>query len=429
MPFVNESGNADVEYLSDGMTETLIGSLSQLPNLNVKARSSVFRYKGKELDVQKIAQELKVQAMLTGRVVQRGDQLTLSLELVDTRTENAIWSEQYIRKQTDLVSLQSEIARDVSNKLKTKLSGADEAKVTKAYTTNPEAYQLYLRGRFYWNKRTSESLKQAVGFYQQAIERDPNYALAYSGLAETYVLFSSYSVARGKDSMPLAKAAAMRALELDGSLAEAHTALGNYLNYYEWDRFNSEKEYRRAIQLNPNYATAHQWLGSDGLSQIRRFDEALVELRRAEELDPLSSIIGLNLGLTLFYAQRYDEAIAQFNRTLSLDPNFAYVHATLAWAFHAKGMYREAIAENRRANDLSYDPVTTGYLAISLAKSGQREEAFKLLNQLKQESSHRYVPSYAMALLYIGLNEKEEALVWLEKEVAKRGNLVESLCG
>ena len=380
MPFVNESGNADVEYLSDGMTETLIGSLSQLPNLNVKARSSVFRYKGKELDVQKIAQELKVQAMLTGRVVQRGDQLTLSLELVDTRTENAIWSEQYIRKQTDLVSLQSEIARDVSNKLKTKLSGADEAKVTKAYTTNPEAYQLYLRGRFYWNKRTSESLKQAVGFYQQAIERDPNYALAYSGLAETYVLFSSYSVARGKDSMPLAKAAAMRALELDGSLAEAHTALGNYLNYYEWDRFNSEKEYRRAIQLNPNYATAHQWLGSDGLSQIRRFDEALVELRRAEELDPLSSIIGLNLGLTLFYAQRYDEAIAQFNRTLSLDPNFAYVHATLAWAFHAKGMYREAIAENRRANDLSYDPVTTGYLAISLAKSGQREEAFNSIS-------------------------------------------------
>lgn len=183
-----------------------------------------------------------------------------------------------------------------------------------------------------------------------------------------------------KDSMPLAKAAAMRALELDGSLAEAHTALGNYLNYYEWDRIRSEKEYRRAIELNPNYATAHQWLGSDGLSQIRRFDEALVELRRAEELDPLSSIIGLNLGLTLFYAQRYDEAIAQFNRTLSLDPNFVYVHATLAWAFHAKGMYREAIAENRRTNDLSYDPVTTGYLAISLAKSGQREEAFNSIS-------------------------------------------------
>jgi len=421
MPFVNASGNAEVEYLSDGMTETLISSLSQLPKLNVKARSSVFRYKGKETNPQTIGKELNVQAILNGRVVQRGDQLTLSLELIDARTENVIWSEQYNRKQTDLVTLQSEIARDVSGKLKTKLSGADEVKVTKSYTTNPEAYQLYLKGRFFWNKRTIESLRQAVEFYNQAIEKDPNYALAYSGLAETYVLFPSYSVASARDSMPQAKAAAMRALELDDSLAEAHTALGNYLNSFEWDRIGAEKELRRAIELNPNYATAHQWLGADNLAMRRRFDEALIAVRRAEELDPLSSIIGMNLGYTLFLARRYDEAIAQLNRTLSLDPSFVYAHATLGWAFHAKGMYREAITAYRKALELSYDPAVKASLALSLAKSGQRDEAIKLLNQLKLESAQRYVPSYAIATVYIGLNEKEEAFVWLEKDVAERG--------
>jgi TolB-like protein len=226
MPFVNESGNADVEYLSDGMTETLINSLSQLPNLSVKARSTVFNYKGKAMTSQQVGAELSVQGVLNGRLLQHGDQLTLSLELVDARTGDQIWGEQYNRKTTDLVSLQSEIARDVSSKLKTKLSGADAAKVEKNYTTNVEAYQLYLKGKFYWNQRTGEALKQAVQFYQQAIEKDPNYALAYSGLAETYVLFSSYDVAPATDSMPQAKAAALRALEIDEQLAEAHTALG-----------------------------------------------------------------------------------------------------------------------------------------------------------------------------------------------------------
>jgi TolB-like protein len=229
MPFVNEGGNAELEYVSDGMTDTLISTLSQLPNLSVKARSSVFRYKGKQTSPQTMGKELNVQAILNGRVSQRGDQLVLTLELVDTQTENAIWSEQYNRKQADLVTLQSEIARDVSSKLKTKLSGTDEAKLAKTYTANPEAYQLYLKGKFFWNKRTGESLKQAAELYRQAAEKDPNYALAYSGLAETYVLFSSYDVAPANDSMPQAKAAALRALEIDDSLAEAPTALGFYL--------------------------------------------------------------------------------------------------------------------------------------------------------------------------------------------------------
>jgi TolB-like protein/Tfp pilus assembly protein PilF len=419
MPFVNESGNADVDYLSDGMTETLISSLSQLPNLNVKARSSVFRYKGKETNPQTIGKELNVQAILNGRVVQHGDQLTLSLELIDAQTENVIWSEQYNRRQSDLVTLQSEIARDVSSKLKSKLSGADVAKVEKNYTANPEAYQLYLKGKFYWNKRTGESLKQAAELYRQAIEKDPNYALAYSGLAETYVLFSSYDVAPANDSMPQAKAAALRALAIDDSLAEAHTALGFYLSNYEWDRDGSEKEYRRAIELKPNYATAHHWLGAD-LSNVKRFDDSLVELRRAEELDPLSPIIGTNLGDTLVFARRYDEAIAQYKRTLVSNPNFAYAHRALGWAYGSKGMYSEAIAETRTSIELRNGSSAKGYLGLWLAKSGKRDEAVKLLGELKQEATRGYVQSYDFALIYIGLGDKEEALNHLEKHLSSR---------
>ncbi|HVQ57000.1 MAG TPA: FlgO family outer membrane protein, partial [Pyrinomonadaceae bacterium] len=306
MPFVNESGNADVEYLSDGMTETLINSLSQVPNLSVKARSSVFRYKGKEFDPKKIAAELNVQAILTGRIVQRGEQMTLNLELINAQTENILWGNKYERKSSDLVSLQREIARDVSGKLKANISGTEAAKVEKNYTTNPEAYQLYLKGRFFWNKRTGNDLKQAAEFYRQAIEKDPKYALAFSGLAETFVLFSDYDVAPADDSMPLAKAAALRALAIDDSLAEAHTALGYYLTLYEFDLDRSENEFRRAIELKPNHATAHQWFAVN-LTVVKRFDESLAELRLAEALDPLSPDVGTDLGAALVFARRYDE--------------------------------------------------------------------------------------------------------------------------
>jgi TolB-like protein/Tfp pilus assembly protein PilF len=419
MPFVNESGNSDVEYLSDGMTETLISSLSQLPNLNVKARSSVFRYKGKEVDPKTIAVELNVQAILNGRIAQRGDQLTLTLELVNAQTENVIWSQQYNRKQADLVALQSEIARDVSNKLKSKLSGSEIAKVEKSYTSNPEAYQLYLRGKFYWNKRTGESLKQAADFYRQAIEKDPNYALAYSGLAETYVLFSSYDVASATNSMPQAKAAALRALEIDDSLAEAHTALGFYLSNFEWDRDGSEKEYRSAIELKPNYATAHHWFGAD-LANVKRFDDGFVELRSAEELDPLSPIIGTNLGDTLVFARRYDEAVAQYKRTLVHNPNFAYAHRALGRAYGSKGMFQEAIAETRMALELNKTSSTKGYLGLWLARSGKRDEALALLLDLKQEATRDYVQGDTLALIYIGLGDKAEAMNWLEKHMLSR---------
>ena len=419
MPFVNESGNQDLEYLSDGMTETLINSLSQLPNLSVKARSSVFRYKGKEIDPKKIAAELNVQAILTGRVVQRGDQITLNLELIDAPTENVLWGNKYERNSSELVALQSEVARDVSSKLKTKLSGVEAAKVEKNYTTNAEAYQLYLKGKFYWNKRTGAALKQAVEFYNQAIEKDPTYALAYSGLAETYVLFSSYDVAAATDSMPQAKAAALRALEIDEQLAEAHTALGFYLSNYEWDREGSEKEYRRAIEIKPNYATAHHWFGAD-LANVKRFADSLVKLRRAEELDPLSPIIGTNLADTLVHARTYDEAIVQYKRVLVREPNFAYAHRALGWAYGSKGMYPEAIAETRSAMELREGSSAKGYLGLWLAKSGKRDEAVKVLNELKQESARNYVQNYTFALIYIGLGDKEEALNYLEKHMSAR---------
>ena len=419
MPFVNEGGNAEVEYLSDGMTETLISSLSQLPNLNVKARSSVFRYKGKDTNPQTIGKELNVQAILNGRVSQRGDQLTLSLELVDAATENILWSQQYVRRQTDLVTLQSDIARDVSSKLKSKLSGAEVARVEKTYTSNWEAYQLYLKGKFYWNKRTGESLKQAAELYRQAADKDPSFALAYSGLAETYVLFSSYDVAPANDSMPQAKGAAQRALELDDSLAEAHTALGFYLSNYEWDRPGSEREYRRAIELKPNYATAHHWLGAD-LANLKRFDESLVEMRRAEELDPLSPIIGTNLGDTLVFARRYDEAVVQYKRTLVSNPKFGYAHQALGWAYGLKGLYPEAIAETRTAIELRNGSSSKGYLGLWLARSGKREAAAQLLNELEQESARNYVQPYTFALIHIGLGNKQEALNWLEKQMLAR---------
>ena len=424
MPFVNEGGNADVEYLSDGMTETLINSLSQIPNLSVKARSSVFRYKGKELDPKKIASELNVQALITGRVIQRGDQLTLNIELIDAQTENTLWGNRYERKSSELVSLQTEIARDVSSKLKSKLSGTDEAKLTKTYTANPEAYQLYLKGRFSWNKRTPESLKQAIGFYDQAIEKDPNYALAFSGLAETYVLFSFYGVAPAKESMPKAKAASDRALAIDDSLAEAHAARGKYLAFFEFDRSGSEREFRRAIELNPNYATAYQWLGLDFMVLTRRFDEGLRELRRAQEIDPLSPVIGSDTASALGYAGRFDEAIEQARQTLKLDPGFSYAHSMLGYGLDGKGELAEAISEYERAISLSDDGYTRAVLIRALVRAGRRSEAERQMEALRTFASKSYVPNFCFAIAHTALGEKEAAIAMLEKDVEERSSYV-----
>jgi len=419
LPFENKSGNSDSEYLSDGLAESLIYRLSQVPNLKVSPTSAVMRYKGKDIDAQRIATELGVQAVMSGRVIQRGDNLSISVELVDASNNKLIWGEQYERTMSDLLATQREIATTISEKLQLKLSGESAKGITKKYTENNEAYQLYLKGRFAWNKRIGQSLKQAVDFYNQAIEKDPGFALAYSGLAESYVLFANYDVASPKDSMPQAKAAAMRALELDDSLAEAHTALGWYLFGYEFDVAGGERELRRAIELNPRYATAHQWL-AQLLAYTKRFDEAQIETQKAMEADPLSPIISFNVGWQLLLLRRYDDALKEFDRAAKLYPNFLWPSA-FCWTLYSKGEIEQAVPACRKAHEEVPDAYGTGYLAMVLGRAGHVDEAKKLLEQLKNESSQRAVPSIAFAFAYIGLNQKEEAMAMLEKEVDARG--------
>ncbi|MBV9240628.1 MAG: tetratricopeptide repeat protein [Acidobacteria bacterium] len=421
MPFVNESGNSDLEYLTDGMTDTLISSLSQIPNLSVKAHTSVFRYKGKDTSPKTIATELGAQAILNGRVNQRGDQLTVNVELIDPQTENVLWSEKYDRKQTDVVALQSEIAKDVSSKLRSRLSGDDQAKIAKSYTVDPEANQLYLKGEFYWNKRGKDNLLRAAEYFKQAVEKDPSYALAYGGLAKTYTLYPDYSVDSPANSYPKSKAAAMKALELDDTIVEAHCALGRYYNYWEWDRGQAEKEYRRAIEIKPNYSTAHHWLGSDILTQLGRFDEAVAEAGRAQELDPLSPIIAVNYGDTLYYARRLDEAIASYRKTLELDPDFQPTNNGLGYALAVRGEYDESIRRLRKSVEVSGDPVSKGYLAWALGKSGDKKGAVELVDDMKKQSANGYVPSYALALAYTALGDKDNAFLWLNREIDDHG--------
>jgi len=421
LPFENRSGNADSDYLSDGLAESLIYRLSQLPNLKVSPTSSVLRYKGKEIDPQKVGSELGVSAVMSGRLTQRGDNLTISVELIDATTNKLIWGEQYERRLSDLLTTQREIATAITEKLQLKLTGEDAKGVTKRYTESNEAYQLYLKGRFYWNKRTVDGLSQAANFYKQAIEKDPSFALAYSGLAESYALYPNYSVATPGDSMPQAKAAAHKALELDDSLAEAHAALGLYLCNYEYDLGSCEKELRRAIELKPNYATAHHWLGNVPLILQKRYDEAIAEGRKAIELDPLSAIINADEAYNFINARRYDDAIAQCDRALKVDPNFYYTHYLLGWAYGLKGMQRESIASLRRSLELNPDPFAKALLIKALVKTGERAEASKLRDELKADAARRYVPSYFLALAAMSLGDKDEAFSLMQKEVDERG--------
>jgi TolB-like protein/Tfp pilus assembly protein PilF len=422
MPFVNESGNADIDYLSDGMTETLISSLSQLPNLNVKARSSVFRYKGKEANPQTIGKELNVQAILNGRVSQRGDQLTLSLELIDAQTENVIWSEQYNRRQSDLTTLQSEIARDVSSKLKTKLSGADEQRLAKTYTTNAEAYKLYLQGRFYWNKREEKDFRKAVEFYNQAIALDPNYALAYAGQADTYALLSTFGFMPPNEGVPKAREYARQAVSLDSGLAEPHTTLGYLSLTYDYDFAASEPEFKRAIELNPNYATAHQWY-AEMLLNAGRFDAAEAEYRRALELEPLSLPINWDYGRFLYMSRRYDESIAQHKKTIELDPGFARAHRTLAEVYRVKGDYANAVEERAKVLDLIGQSENAGLIRATFAKGGW--VGFLRLVTAENSALKDINNNWVRAKAFVDLGQKDQAFAELNKAYEKR---LSSLC-
>jgi len=425
MPFVNEGGNADLEYLSDGMTETLIKSLSNLPNLNVKPRSSVFRYKGKDTDLQTIGKELNVQAILNGRVVQRGDQLTVSLELVDVQKDSVIWTEQYQRKQSDLVSLQSEIAKDVSTKLKTKLSGAEETKVTKTGTADAEAYQAYLKGRYYWNRRTAENLKKAIEQFKSATDRDPDYALAFVGLAECYAVLAEYAGTPTSETLPRAKAYAERALAIDGQLAEPHTTLG-WVNDYSWQWVESEKEYKRAIEANPNYPTAYHWY-SILLKTLGRNDEAAAMIRRAQELDPLSSVIGVNISRLYQLQNNHAASVENSLKIIELDPNFGPAYEYLALSYLKQGRNAEALTAIEKAvESTNRASITLGDLGYIYAVTGKRAEAIAVVKELEEKYARKEAVGQFIAPVYIGLGDMGKAFEWLEKDFqARNGKLPE----
>ena len=410
MPFVNESGNADVEYLSDGMTETLINSLSQIPNLSVKARSSVFRYKGKEIDPKKIASELNVQAILLGRVAQRSDQITLNLELIDAQTENVLWGNKYERKSSDLVSLQTEIARDVSNKLKSKLSGADAAKVEKNYTANSEAYQLYLKGRFYAIKRTAKDAKQAIEHYQQAVAIDPNYALAYAGLAEANWFLALYSYPQVNELVPKARELALKALELDDSLAEPHSVLGIVCNTYGRDFACMEREQKLAIELNPNYMEGHRRY-SQVLEQQGRFEEARVALKRALEIDPLSPITNFEIANLLFYERKYEESEALSKKNVELDPNFWYAHLQLFYVYRMKRDHASAVEELAKVQDARGEPDAAKFIRESFA--GGDWQGF--LRKVTGDRTRLKLYPYFVATFFAELGEKDKAFAALNE--------------
>ena len=419
LPFANETGDANAEYLSDGISESLTNSLSQLPGVKVAARSSTFKYKGTSADLQEVARALGVGAILTGKVTQRGENLAISVELVDASDKTQIWGAQYNRKMSDLLEIQREIAREIVAKLKLKVSteGNDPAK---HYTDSNEAYQLYLKGRFYWNKRTAEALQKSIEYFNQAIDKDPRFALAYAGLADSYVVPANRLAPR--ETMPKAKAAAIQALALDETLAEAHASLGRVLAVFDWDWTNAEKEYKRAIELNPRYATAHQWYGGY-LSVMGRSDEAIAERERALELEPLSLVINFELGLSYYHARDYDKAIGQFQKTLELDQTFPAVHSYLPAAYEQKGMYKEAIAEFRQSIPLangSESTISKAGLGHVYAVTGRKGDAAILLDGLKETFAREYLPASNIAMIYAGLDEKDQAFTWLDKAYEQR---------
>ncbi len=419
LPFTNASSDPNTEYLSDGITESLINSLSQLSSLTVMSRNSVFRYKGREIDAQAAGRELKVQAVLIGRVAQRFANVSISAELVDVRNNRQIWGDQFNRKLSDIQAVQEEIAREISGKLRQRLTGEEKKRLTKRYTENAEAYGLYLKGRYHWNKRTGEDLQKGIGYFQQAIEKDPTYALAYAGLADSYALLNEYAGLPSRETFPKAKAAALKALEIDDTLAQPHAALALVHLYFDWDFSSAEKEYRRAIELDPKYPTAHHWY-SLYLSWLGRHEEAIAESERANELDPLSPIISIVRAVAFYYARQYDRAIEAARRTLELNKGFSPALLFLGLALEQKKMYPEAIAAFEEAVRLPGRSIeAVAPLGHAYAVSGRREEAMRLIEELKGRSERGYEP-LNIALVHAGLGQNDEAMRWLEKAYQAR---------
>jgi TolB-like protein/Tfp pilus assembly protein PilF len=417
LPFENLSSEKANAYFADGVQDEILMRLSKIADLKVISRTSTQHYKSAPENLSEIAKQLGVAHILEGTVQKSGDAVRVNVQLISAANDSQLWAERYDRKLTDIFAVESDIAKTVADTMQAKLTGAEKQLITAQPTSDLTAYELYLKGRLLWEKRGSDNLRQAIGFYEQAIARDPNYALAYAGLAEAYVILPNYTGAAPQEAYSKAKAAALKALQLDDKLAEAHTALAEEL-YFDFDMASSISEFQRAIALNPNYATAHHWYGNDPLADLGRFDEAIAEAKRSIELDPLSPINNADLGQTLSVARRYDEAIAQLRKTLEIDPTFYVAHYCLGLALQLKGDLASAITEYTKAQQLSDDPFVQVLLAAAKAQSGDKDPAVRMLADLEELSHRHYVRGYWRALLYLSLGNRDEAIRSLEQGIA-----------
>ena len=424
LPMENLSGDASQNYFADGMTDELITDLAQISALRVISRTSVMVYKGARKPLPQIARELNVDAVVEGTVLRSGDQVRITAQLIEASTDKHLWSQSYEGELRDTLALQNRVASAIADQIRINLTPQEQAALKNVKVVNPQAYESYLKGRYFWNKRTADGLKVALAYFKQAIEEDPRYAQAYSGLADTYALLGDwqYAVMTPKEAFPKAKAAAIKALELDSTLGEAHNSLAFVLDGFDWDFESAGKEFRRAIELNPGYATAHHWYAWH-LSLLGRYDEAIAEMRKAENLDPLSLIINADLAELLVLAHSDDESIRQSRKTIEMDPNFALAHNQLAQAYLQKQMYDEAVAELKTAVQLSGgSPAFIANLARAYVASGKRNEAVKLLGDLKKRSNPGYSNASEIAVIYVSLGDTDQAMNWLEKGYDERFN-------
>jgi len=424
LPLDNLSGDASQNYFADGMTDELITDLAQISALRVISRTSVMVYKGARKPLPQIARELNVDAVVEGTVLRSGDQVRITAQLIEASTDKHLWSHSYEGDLRDTLTLQRKVASAIADQIRINLTPQEQAALKSVRAVNPEAYESYLKGRYFWNKRTVDGLKVALAYFKQAIEEDPKYAPAYSGLADTYALLGDwqYAVMPPKEAFPKAKAAAIKALELDSTLGEAHNSLAFVLDGFDWDFDSAGKEFQRAIELSPGYATAHHWYAWH-LSLLGRYDEAIAEMRQAENLDPLSLIINADLAELLVLAHSYDESIRQSRKTIEMDPNFALAHNQLGQAYLQKQMYDQAIAELQKAGELSGgSPTSIANLARAYVASGKRTEAVKLLGDLKKRSNPGYSNASEIAMIYASLGDTDQAMNWLEKGYEERFN-------
>jgi eukaryotic-like serine/threonine-protein kinase len=415
LPFENASRDPEHEYLSDGITASLINILATVPKLRVMAQSTVFRFKGREIDPQAVGRDLNVRAVLTGRMIQRGGSLRIGAELVDVATGSQLWGAQYDRKSGDIFEIQDEISSEISKKLRLQLTRAEKKRLTRRHTEDAEAYRIYLKGRHHWNKWTEEGFYKAIEHFQQAVEKDPGYALAYAGLADSYVLLGWNSYLPPKDAFPKGKAAAMTALRLDPDLGEAHAPLAAVLWLHDWQWPEAQKDFKRSLELNPTYPTANHWR-AEYLMTMGRHEEAIAEMKNSQTLDPLSLIINVAIGWAYYMARRYDEALEQLLQTVELDPNYPVTCWILGLLYRTTGCFELAITEGEKGLKLSGgSPLMRAALAHSYGKAGRAKEALQILDDLTKLARHKYVAPHFFAGIYIGLGENDRAIEYLEK--------------